>query len=139
VTSKQSEPLDLFFHANFWTAAAAIWTAAVMALALSPNGANDWMAETLGDKVLHMLAFVVGGFVWVKSIEANSRLSRTGAIVLGMVAALIVGIAIEILQRYVPTRSSDLRDLEADIVGLLVALGLLILLHAWHSSKSRSY
>jgi VanZ family protein len=78
--------------------------------------------KTLGDKILHASAFTVGGVIWIKALETSSKLTRAGAWIAGTVAALLVGIAIELLQRYVPTRSSDARDFLADLIGVLVAV-----------------
>jgi VanZ family protein len=107
---------------TFWPPAAALWTAAVLALALSPDARSSWIMKTLGDKILHAGAFTVGGIIWIKTLETAPRLTRVGAWTAGTVMALLVGIAIELLQRYVPTRSADARDFLADIVGVLVAI-----------------
>jgi VanZ family protein len=126
----------IFFDSTFWTAASALWTAAVLALALSPMGGSSWVMDTFGDKFAHAFAFVVGGVLWVKTIETISRLSRWGTMILGTVATLVVGVAIEILQSYIPSRQADMRDFEADVVGVLLALALIGLLKAIHNSKS---
>ncbi len=121
-----SEPVadnaSRWFPASFWPAAAALWTAAVLALALSPDVRSSWLIKTLGDKILHAGAFTVGGVIWIKALETSPKLTRAGAWIAGTVAALLVGIAIELLQRYVPTRSADARDFLADILGVLVAV-----------------
>ena len=125
-TPRMSEPVadetPRLLPAAFWPAAAALWTAAVLALALSPDVRSSWLVKTLGDKILHCGAFTVGGIIWIKALETSPKLTRAGAWIAGTVAALLVGIAIELLQRYVPTRSADARDFLADILGVLVAV-----------------
>lgn len=121
----------------FWLVAAIAWTTLVLDLAVQPAGKTGWLMKLLGgDKVVHALAFVVGEIVWVKSIETVARLRRWGAVLVGTLIALAVGAAIEIWQRYVPTRSSDIKDFLADVVGCLVALALLSLYAAWHSARA---
>jgi len=126
-----------FFVQAFWLVAAIAWTAVVLDLALQPAGKTGWIMKLLGgDKVVHALAFMVGEIVWVKSIETLARLAHWGSVVVGTAIALAVGAAIEILQRYVPTRSSDIKDFLADVVGCLLALILLSLYAAWHTSRT---
>jgi len=117
----------LLFPPAFWPAAAALWTAAVLALALSPDVRSSWLVQTLGDKILHGAAFTVGGVFWIRALETAPRLTRAGAWVAGTLAALLIGLAIEILQSYVPTRKADSRDFVADLLGVLVALVYLTL------------
>jgi VanZ family protein len=114
-----------FLSSRFWPAAAAVWTASVLALALSPQVEPGWLLRTFGDKVLHGAAFTVGAAVWVCTIGLSSRFSSWGAIGAGSVAALMVGAAIEILQSYIPGRTADVRDLASDVAGILFALLLL--------------
>jgi len=104
-----------------------VWTASVLALALSPQVEQGWLMKTFGDKVLHGAAFTLGAVVWIRTIELSPRFSLWGAIAAGSAAALIVGAAIEVLQSYVPGRMADVRDLASDAAGILLALLLLSL------------
>jgi hypothetical protein len=126
-----------FLSQAFWLVGAIAWTAIVLDLALQPAGKTGWLVKMLGgDKIVHGLAFTVGEVVWVKSIETIARLGRWGATAIGTVIALSVGAAIELLQRNVPTRSSDYRDFLADLAGVLLAMGLLSIFAARHSARS---
>jgi len=126
-----------FLSQAFWLVGAIAWTAVVLDLALQPAGKTGWLVKLLGgDKVTHGLAFAVGEVVWVKSVEAILRLRRLAASIIGSFIALSVGAAIELLQRNVPTRTSDYRDFLADLVGVLLALGLLSIVAARHVSRS---
>lgn len=114
-----------FLSSRFWPAAAAVWTASVLALALSPQVEQSWLLETFGDKVLHAAAFIVGAVVWIRTIGLSRRFSFWGAAAAGSGAALMLGAAIEYLQSFVPGRMADVRDLASDVVGILLALALL--------------
>jgi VanZ family protein len=116
-----------FFHPRFWGATAAIWTAAVLALALSPNAQGGWLMKTLGDKVLHGFAFFVGCFLWAKTLQANPRLPRFTTVIVGAVISLGIGFAVEGFQIYIPSRQADMWDILADFLGILPALAYLIL------------
>lgn len=116
--------------------AALAWTAVVLDLALGPPGKTGWITKLLGgDKVVHALAFTVGEIVWVKSIETLARLRHWAAVIVGTLIALAVGVAIELAQRYTPSRTSDIKDFFADVVGVLLALVVLSLWAIWHTSR----
>ncbi len=92
--------------------------------------------KTLGDKILHGLAFTIGAIAWTKAFEAF-RIWRIGiAMVVGALAALAVGVAIELIQSYVPRRSSDVQDFLADVLGVLAAMVIIALWH-WIRVKVR--
>ncbi len=135
--SSRRTDLFRFLLRAFWLVAAIVWTAVVLDLAVQPPGKTGWLVKFLGgDKVVHALAFTVGEVVWVKSIETIARLRHWTAVLIGTLIALAVGAAIEIWQRYVPSRTSDIRDFLADVVGVLLALALLSLYAAWHSRRA---
>jgi VanZ family protein len=116
-----------FFHPRFWSAAAALWTAGVLALALTPDAKSGWLMRTLGDKVLHGIAFGIGCLLWAKALQANPRLPRITTALVGATIAVVVGLSVEGLQEFVPSRTADLRDVVADVLGVLPALMYLTL------------
>jgi VanZ family protein len=79
---------------------------------------NDIGTES--DKVNHILAFIVFTFL----ISQSFKISNFKIIISG----LIFGIYIELIQYFIPYRSSDIRDIMADILGVLLALILLNLI-----------
>jgi VanZ family protein len=109
-----------------WLGAAAVWTAAVLVLALTPTMKSNWLMKSLGDKIIHGAAFTLGGLVWVKAAH-RMRLRGAWAAISGTAIALAVGAAIELLQRYIPGRKADIHDFVADVIGVAVALLLLSL------------
>lgn len=106
------------------------WAAGVLWLSsLSPPELPD-AAFLLSDKINHVLAYTVGGWIAVNAVTA----SRPGAAVTGrlVVAVLIVtavGVLDETLQRFTPGRAGgDIGDLVADLLGAVAGalLGLLV-------------
>ena len=127
-----------FFHPRFWSAAAALWTAGVLALALVPDVKSGWLMKTVGDKVLHGIAFGVGCLLWAKALQANPRLPRMTTAIIGAVIALAVGFSVEALQEYVPSRTADMKDMVADVLGVLPALAYLTLTDLLRRNKRQS-
>lgn len=122
MTGRLETPSKLFFSPRFWVISAALWTTAVIALATSPDLQSSWLMKTVGDKVIHSLAFTVGAVVWIRAIQAAGRAKLGSAMLWGSAAVVLVGVAVELLQYYVPSRRSDVRDFAADVLGVLVAL-----------------
>ncbi len=127
-----------FFHPRFWNASAALWTAGVLAMALTPDAKSSWLMKTLGDKILHGFAFGVGCLLWAQALRTNPKLPRITTAWIGAIIAVGVGITVEALQKYVPSRTSDLRDIIADVAGVLPALAYLTLSELFRRNKRRN-
>ena len=127
-----------FFHPRFWGVSAALWTSCILALALTPNVEPSWLMRKLGDKVLHGFAFGVGCLLWAKALQTNPRLPRITMALVGAVIALGIGLAVEGLQEYVPSRRADVRDILADVLGVLPALAYLTLAETVRRSTKRN-
>jgi len=117
-----------------WLVAAAFWTAAVLVLALTPTMKSNWLMKSLGDKIIHGAAFTLGGLVWVKAARV-ARLRGVWALIAGTLVALMVGAAIELLQRYIPGRKADIYDFVSDVIGVAAALLLLAVWSALTSAR----
>ena len=115
----------VFFSRRFWALAAALWTTGVIALAVSPEMESSWVMKNISDKILHGLAFTVGAIIWTKTAEGGDSRKVGTAMASGAFASLLVGGVIEILQRWVPRRSSDIWDFVAVMAGVLVALAII--------------
>lgn len=103
---------------RFWEAAAAVWSAVVLSLAITPVRNVELITAPISDKVLHAVAFLVGSIVWAGSLDEAPghvrSLGLAGAICLGM------GALIELLQTQTSTRKAETGDLVADAVGIAV-------------------
>ena len=135
---KSAAEAGRFFHPRFWSAAAALWTAGVLAMALTPDAKSSWLMKTLGDKILHGFAFGVGCLFWAQALRSNPKLPRMTTALIGATIAIAVGVAVEGLQKYVPSRTSDLRDIYADVAGVLPALAYLTLTELFRRTKGQN-
>ena len=112
---------------HFWPASAVVWTACVLGMALSPMKDIDWYTATINDKTVHGFAFAVGAVVWALTLR-GLRLNIAIPIIFGGMISLALGGLIELLQKFVPGRSAESGDFYADILGVLFAVGLLLLI-----------
>ena len=124
--SAASGKLARFYNPSyFWSAAAAVWTACILGMTVSPLSRMDWVLATLGDKTLHAIAFGLGAVVWALALR-TPRLSRWAPRFYGAAISFAIGGIVEILQNSVPSRQSDSRDFMANTIGILIALGILL-------------
>jgi len=64
------------------------------------------------DKVEHVLAFAALSFVFLRAYHRHTLWVITGCVVLGL--------AIELVQYFIPWRSAEFADLVADVFGVLL-------------------
>ena len=99
-----------------------VLTICLIPLKLPPSAAN------YNDKVMHVITFVLLT-VWFGSLQ--KKYDRSGHLKL-FVSILFYGIAIEVLQSFTAYRSSELADVAADLIGILIGAILLRLgLRSW--------
>ena len=78
----------------------------------------------LNDKIEHFIAYgTLAGLLYVSLWLPRPRLWGLPGIVLGIAA--IYGALDEFLQKFVPSRSCDIRDWIADVIGALLAIGVM--------------
>ncbi|MBK6764904.1 MAG: VanZ family protein [bacterium] len=111
---------------RFWEAAATIWSAAVLGLAVSPLRNVDLITAPISDKVLHAIAFLFGIMVWAGALERYPR--RGHSLSLAVAICVAMGGLIELLQSQTLTRSSEMGDFVADLAGIAMGASLWILL-----------
>ncbi len=105
------------------------WIIFIALLTLLPGGlipSISWNFVSI-DKTVHVILF--GGMVFIGltgSYYGNFNLFGKWPILLGIMAALLYGYMLELIQSYVPQRSYDLADLAADCVGTIVGYGLFL-------------
>lgn len=97
---------------------AAFWSLCVVIaiLALVPQDPMQQPLFALGDKVVHALAFLILCLVGLYAYP-----TRLLSIALLLIA---LGGGIEIAQGYVASRSQELADFYADLIGIAIAFGL---------------
>lgn len=118
-----------------WAAVAAA-VALVAWGALTPRPALPELDVPFADKLLHAGAFgVVAVLVgWALVLPTRRGLARwLGA----WTFAVGYGIAVEVLQGFVPGRSQEVADAVADAVGATIGLALLGALVRWRTRASR--
>jgi len=81
------------------------------------------------DKLLHLVAYAVLGFLFARAYGASRLRGKVVLIIiLGIASASLYGILDELHQYFVPHRRADLLDIGADILGSVIGVGLYWLL-----------
>lgn len=112
----------LNFPVRSWRALLVVLLVVVSYLALTPTPLEG--SESGLDKVAHLMAFSALAFVGYLGFPA-SRGMRI-ALLFGLLA---YGALIEVLQLFVPGRSSEWGDLLADVLGIALGAGLAAFLY----------
>jgi hypothetical protein len=94
----------------------------------SQGNALRWTRSAAGDLILNLLGFIPFGFLggWnacARRVQPHARISR-GVVLSGFALSL----AIELLQAYLPSRSSSLIDLCTNTTGTAIGVALFFLL-----------
>lgn len=85
---------------------------------------------SFGDKIFHLLAYLVLTFLWVNTFIYNFKLKKVFAIVYGGVFCMAFGIIIEVLQGSVTSyRSSDIYDVLANTLGVLIMVMIFVIMN----------
>jgi VanZ family protein len=86
----------------------------------------------MSDKSLHFLAYVMLTFLLWTVIRPYAKVNwRKAAPWCVLAIVMVYGVCDEYLQHFVAGRSADARDLVADFVGAVMALGVLTFLSFW--------
>ena len=95
---------------------AALTTVCLIRLNNLPN-----IGVSFGDKIFHLLAYLVLTFLWVNTFIYKFKIKKETAIVYGGLFCIAFGIIIEGLQGSVTSyRSSDIYDVLANTCGVLI-------------------
>ena len=82
------------------------------------------------DKLLHLTAYAILGFLFARAYGASRLKNNTvWVIVLGIVSASLYGILDEVHQYFVPMRRADMLDVGANILGSVIGVGIYWLLY----------
>jgi VanZ family protein len=88
--------------------------------------------ERLGDKLLHVVEYGVLAVLCYRAFRhAWYRANALTALSLAIVAATVYGVSDEVHQAFVPSRTSDLWDIAADLAGACLGSSL------WFLGESR--
>jgi VanZ family protein len=86
----------------------------------------------VSDKSLHFLGYMILTFLfWSAARPYTKVIWRRAAVWWVLAIVMMYGVCDECLQHYVAGRSTDVRDLLADFIGAVTALGMLTLLSFW--------
>ena len=99
----------------------------VLLIGAFSSNVGDTLAKPGFDKVVHFFGFFVLSlllFVTLKFYKVKNTY------VIAFAASLLVGIFIEVVQLFIPSRSFSLLDIVADLFGIIVSLVL-----TWSFSK----
>lgn len=77
------------------------------------------------DKVLHVTAYALLGALFLRAFKA-SRIKHNFklAITISILLASLYGISDELHQYFVPTRTADIMDVMADILGIVMGVSI---------------
>lgn len=112
--------LDKNYKISLFIGITIIWSVLILVLTTIPPSAIPSVAFRHIDKVVHFGLFLIFGFflAGVVKVKWKSNIFRNWILVT-IVLATGYGIAVEILQNYVPGRTSDLIDVFFNFIGAL--------------------
>lgn len=85
----------------------------------------------MSDKLVHACEYGVLGFLVVRALRGTGTVSTSlPAALVAILIGLVVGLADELYQAYVPGRSSDPLDYAVDALGLVISAALFLVLRA---------
>lgn len=85
------------------------------------------IVPSFSDKIFHFSAYFLFTWIWFNAFYYKFNFTKIKGLSITVIGAIIFGIVIEVLQWLVTTsRSFDLLDILANILGVLLAAALLI-------------
>lgn len=107
-----------------------LYTVALAAVCLIRLNNLPNIGVSFGDKIFHLLAYLVLTFLWVNTFIYKFKIKKVSAIVYGGVFCIAFGIIIEVLQGSVTSyRSSDIYDVVANTLGVLVMVLIFVIIN----------
>lgn len=79
-------------------------------------------AELFWDKLLHVVGYAPLAFLALRAFHGGVEAPRPGPTIAAGVLVTVWAISDEVHQAFVPGRSSDVRDVVADVVGFALAV-----------------
>lgn len=91
------------------------------------NDIPDYV-PSITDKIFHFLTYGLLTILWYQTWLTKFRSKKTTALFLAIVISISFGIIIEVLQDNITsTRIFDLKDILANILGVILAIGIITL------------
>ncbi|MCK6619127.1 MAG: VanZ family protein [Calditrichaceae bacterium] len=113
---------------NFWIyqGPALAWALLIFILSSIPGDNLPQMGFEFEDKFEHFLAYAAIGFLFARAFFFQSRFPglREKYILATLAAGILFGVSDELHQYFVPGRVSDLYDLIADALGVVMGVFL---------------
>ncbi|HMB99669.1 MAG TPA: VanZ family protein [Flavobacteriaceae bacterium] len=105
-----------------------IYTMALACLSLIKiNNIPDYV-PSITDKIFHFLTYGILTILWYYTWLNKSRSKQIVALILATLISISFGIIIEVLQdNLTSTRIFDLKDIFANVLGIIVAVGIITL------------
>jgi len=107
-----------------------LWLGVIFFLSSLPDAATPGRF-LLPDKILHAAEYFILAFLILFALQRTTELKFSTCFWIVLAAGAAYGLSDEFHQLYVPTRNFDLRDLAADLCGILVLFVIL-----WIMQKS---
>jgi len=83
---------------------------------------------SFSDKIVHFFLYCFLTLVWYNAFINKFKCNHTASFIWAAIIAIAFGIIIEVLQgRLTNTRVSDLNDVLANLIGIILAVSLLII------------
>jgi len=94
-----------------------VWAAALFSISAVPGSSIPTSPFSSADKVVHLLLYGPLGFLVARATGLSVRGRARDALLITVAVVLAYGVSDEFHQRFVPRRSSDVRDVVADAIG----------------------
>ena len=101
--------------------ASIVWSGIILGLTLTPGKSLPSVELFTYDKLGHLVIFLVLSFLYVSGLYANKNGFKK-SILIGLIATVLYGAAIEVLQDFIPDRSMDWKDLAANCSGSTIGI-----------------
>jgi VanZ family protein len=96
-----------------------LWLGVILFLSSLPESATPGRF-LVGDKIFHAAEYFILAFLILFALQRTTALKFSTCFWIVLASGTVYGLSNEIHQLYVPTRHFDLRDLLADVCGILV-------------------
>jgi len=110
----------------YFTIATILWLVALLFGTLTPGNDLPDVGFRLNDKLIHLVIFLVLTVLFLKACKKEYFLKFLGnkVVFFVIIIVLVLSIGTELAQHFIPGRRMGIDDMVADIVGVVLALGV---------------